>query len=102
MKIKFKVATMFNRAIPVQDGEDLKSKEVFFVQLKPEDMPAGDMLLAFTEAEVEWHPETHYRNNDNVPVRTIVRAETIIAQLIVTHGGETVTFTQDAVVEITI
>lgn len=100
MRIKFKVATMFQRAIPRPGGE--VSDLLTFVKLTPVELPAGDLLLAFPEAEVEWHPETHYKNNDNVPVRKLVAAETLVAQAVVTHDGDKVTFTQDAVVEFTV
>lgn len=98
MKIKVKVATMFQRAIRRAMSEE--SDTVTFIKLTPQDLPSGDILLVFPSAEVKWHPETHYRNNDNVPVRKIVPAETLVTEAVVTHGGETVTFVQDAVIEI--
>ena len=99
MTIKFKVAALFRRSVPKAGGEaDL----VTFVKLTPQDLPAGDLHLGFLEAEVKWHEETWYKNNDGMNVRRIVAAETLVSEVVATHEGETKTFTQDAIVELEI
>lgn len=99
MKIKFKVATMFQRHIP-RAAADEPPDLVTFIKLTPQDVPAGDLLLAFNDGEVVWHPEEWLKDRDGVPVKKMIHPETLVDSAQVTHGGESFTFEQGELVDI--
>src|SRR5579863_8166508 len=92
MKMRFKVAVMMQRTIPRADGS---IDQLTLVKMTPQDAPAGDVLLGFHDAEVEWHPETFDESPGGDRNRRLIKKETLIRSVKVVQNGEPFTFVHE-------
>lgn len=89
MKLKFKVAVIMQRTIPRADGG---TDQLTLVKMTPVDAAAGDVLLGFSEAELDWHPVVYSEVDRNVK---IIKENNLIRSVKVVHVGQPFTFAQD-------
>lgn len=92
MKLKFKVAVIMQRTIPSVDGTSVD--QLTLIKLSPVGMPAGDVLLAFADAKIDWHPVVYDEVDRN---RQIIKKETLIQTAKVVQDGKPFTFEHDKV-----
>lgn len=89
MKILCKVALISQTPRSGEDGEALKTT---LVKLTPVNLPAGDIQLSFSKADVVFHPEHTLRDpkNPRVETKVMIAKEALIQEATCYVKGEPV------------